>query len=167
MAARAFAALLGLAVLRISSPFFSASALSTSYYDNSCPQLDHLVSDSVEKAMKNDNTVPAALLRMHFHDCFIRVMFIRRPCISFHHTSLIFSFLSPVRIYRLRDHHLMWKTKITLRVATGRCSWTPRGRTKRRRMGRPTSRSTRFTSSTTPRKPSKPHARELSPAPTS
>ncbi|XP_030445727.1 peroxidase 64-like [Syzygium oleosum] len=48
------------------------SALSLDYYDQTCPKLEHSVRKAVKKAMKNDNTVPAALLRMHFHDCFIR-----------------------------------------------------------------------------------------------
>ncbi|KAI6690841.1 hypothetical protein NL676_027669 [Syzygium grande] len=48
------------------------SALSLDYYDRTCPKLEHSVRKAVKKAMKNDNTVPAALLRMHFHDCFIR-----------------------------------------------------------------------------------------------
>ncbi|KAI3419837.1 Peroxidase [Psidium guajava] len=50
----------------------SASGLSLDYYDRTCPKVEHLVRRAVKKAMKNDNTVPAALLRMHFHDCFIR-----------------------------------------------------------------------------------------------
>ncbi|XP_030521792.1 peroxidase 64-like [Rhodamnia argentea] len=49
-----------------------ASGLSLDYYDRTCPKLEHSVRWAVKKAMKNDNTVPAALLRMHFHDCFIR-----------------------------------------------------------------------------------------------
>ncbi|XVE69686.1 hypothetical protein DITRI_Ditri10aG0010900 [Diplodiscus trichospermus] len=53
----------------ISSP---VRALSSKYYDHSCPQLESIVTSAVKKAMLNDKTVPAALLRMHFHDCFIR-----------------------------------------------------------------------------------------------
>ncbi|KAK4853890.1 hypothetical protein QYF36_011002 [Acer negundo] len=47
------------------------SALSSNYYDKTCPQLETAVTYAVHKAMMNDKTVPAALLRMHFHDCFI------------------------------------------------------------------------------------------------
>ncbi|KAG9442672.1 hypothetical protein H6P81_018526 [Aristolochia fimbriata] len=47
-------------------------ALSSNYYDNSCPMLEETVRNTVKQAMENDKTVPAALLRMHFHDCFIR-----------------------------------------------------------------------------------------------
>lgn len=49
------------------------NGLSYHYYDHSCPQLESIVTGAVRKAMMNDKTVPAALLRMHFHDCFIRV----------------------------------------------------------------------------------------------
>lgn len=51
----------------------AAKALSLNYYDHTCPQLEYTVSSAVKKAILNDKTVPAALLRMHFHDCFIRV----------------------------------------------------------------------------------------------
>ncbi|KAJ8772633.1 hypothetical protein K2173_027810 [Erythroxylum novogranatense] len=50
----------------------SVKALTPNYYEHSCPNLDSTVTNAVKKAMLNDNTVPAALLRMHFHDCFIR-----------------------------------------------------------------------------------------------
>lgn len=59
-----------LLVFPLSSP---VSALSSNYYDQTCPQLEHAVTNAVKKAMINDKTVPAALLRMHFHDCFVRV----------------------------------------------------------------------------------------------
>ncbi|GLT91965.1 hypothetical protein SLE2022_098260 [Rubroshorea leprosula] len=50
----------------------SVSALSSNYYDQTCPQLEQTVTSTVQKALQNDRTVAAALLRMHFHDCFIR-----------------------------------------------------------------------------------------------
>ncbi|KAL5557819.1 hypothetical protein UlMin_034030 [Ulmus minor] len=49
-----------------------ANSLSLNYYDHTCPQLEHAVKNAVKQAISNDRTVPAALLRMHFHDCFIR-----------------------------------------------------------------------------------------------
>lgn len=50
------------------------SALNVNYYENACPHnVDSIVAAAVHKATMNDRTVPAALLRMHFHDCFIRV----------------------------------------------------------------------------------------------
>ena len=50
-----------------------ANALSSHYYAKTCPNAEDAIAEAVKKATKNDKTVPAALLRMHFHDCFIRV----------------------------------------------------------------------------------------------
>ncbi|PHT56437.1 Peroxidase 66 [Capsicum baccatum] len=48
------------------------NALSSNYYEKTCPQVEDIVTQVVTGASKRDQTVPAALLRMHFHDCFIR-----------------------------------------------------------------------------------------------
>ncbi|KAL3505427.1 hypothetical protein ACH5RR_035268 [Cinchona calisaya] len=50
----------------------AAAVLSSNYYDHTCPKVDSTINKVVKNAVMNDNTVPAALLRMHFHDCFIR-----------------------------------------------------------------------------------------------
>ncbi|KAL9448965.1 hypothetical protein AB3S75_010994 [Citrus x aurantiifolia] len=63
------ALIFALVMFPVSSP---VSALSSNYYSKTCPKLETAVTNAVKKAMKNDKTVPAALLRMHFHDCFIR-----------------------------------------------------------------------------------------------
>ncbi|XP_009769235.1 peroxidase 64-like [Nicotiana tabacum] len=47
-------------------------ALSSDYYDQTCPMAESTITKVVNKAMLNDKTVPAALLRMQFHDCFVR-----------------------------------------------------------------------------------------------
>ncbi|XP_037493509.1 peroxidase 64-like [Jatropha curcas] len=68
------AVLLALALALVVFPisYSPVYALSLNYYDNVCPHLEYTVTSAVKKAMINDKTVPAALLRMHFHDCFIR-----------------------------------------------------------------------------------------------
>lgn len=53
--------------------FAQGNALSSNYYDNTCPDAENIVTKVVTEAVKKDKTVPAAVLRMHFHDCFIRV----------------------------------------------------------------------------------------------
>ncbi|KAI9200444.1 hypothetical protein LWI28_008047 [Acer negundo] len=71
MSANIVAILVLLALLYF--PIYSpVSALSSNYYDKTCPKLETTVTSTVQKATKNDKTVPAALLRMHFHDCFIK-----------------------------------------------------------------------------------------------
>lgn len=48
------------------------NSLSLNYYEKTCPDVEFIVAKTVKAAKAEDKTVPAALLRMHFHDCFIR-----------------------------------------------------------------------------------------------
>ncbi|KAI3757246.1 hypothetical protein L6452_04780 [Arctium lappa] len=64
--------LVGVLVLALLIHFNGINALSSNYYDHTCPMAESAVTTAVHKAMLNDRTVPAALLRMQFHDCFIR-----------------------------------------------------------------------------------------------
>ncbi|KAK7382928.1 hypothetical protein VNO78_28592 [Psophocarpus tetragonolobus] len=50
------------------------SALNVNYYENTCPHAESIVAATIHKATMDDKTVPAVLLRMHFHNCFIREM---------------------------------------------------------------------------------------------
>ncbi|KAK6923640.1 hem peroxidase [Dillenia turbinata] len=52
-------------------PGFQANGLSMNYYLMSCPFADNIVKDTVNEALQSDPSLAAALLRMHFHDCFI------------------------------------------------------------------------------------------------
>nr|GLL20449.1 peroxidase 25 [Ipomoea trifida] len=54
---------------------FRASAqgeLRTGFYSSSCPQAESIVRSTVEAHFNKDPTIAAALLRLHFHDCFVR-----------------------------------------------------------------------------------------------
>jgi peroxidase len=42
------------------------------YYWTTCPKVESIVMSTVENHVKNDSTLPPALLRMHFHDCFVQ-----------------------------------------------------------------------------------------------
>ncbi|KAJ3694215.1 hypothetical protein LUZ60_009695 [Juncus effusus] len=46
--------------------------LQKGFYSNSCPTAEDLVKSSVQKAYNTDTTVAPALLRLHFHDCFVQ-----------------------------------------------------------------------------------------------
>ncbi|KAL2348644.1 hypothetical protein Fmac_002644 [Flemingia macrophylla] len=50
----------------------TSNSLSFNYYQKTCPDLEFIVAKTVKDATAKDKTAPAALLRMHFHDCFIR-----------------------------------------------------------------------------------------------
>jgi len=57
----------------LSSSSMSQAELDAHYYDKTCPQAEKIISDTVLRASKFDPKVPARILRMFFHDCFIRV----------------------------------------------------------------------------------------------
>lgn len=48
------------------------SDLELGFYDNSCPNAEKIIQDYVKKHIANAPSFAAALLRMHFHDCFVR-----------------------------------------------------------------------------------------------
>ncbi|KAK4282077.1 hypothetical protein QN277_013497 [Acacia crassicarpa] len=45
--------------------------LKVGFYDSSCPNAEAIVKQVVQKRFNTDKSVTAALLRMHFHDCFV------------------------------------------------------------------------------------------------
>ena len=56
--------------------FSHTLALQQNYYSYSCPNAENIVKQIVQQRFKADRSVAAALLRMHFHDCFVRVSFL-------------------------------------------------------------------------------------------
>lgn len=47
--------------------------LRKNFYQDSCPLAEDIVRDIIWKHVATNSTLPAKFLRMHFHDCFIRV----------------------------------------------------------------------------------------------
>ncbi|MED6145975.1 Syntaxin-8 [Stylosanthes scabra] len=46
--------------------------LKLGFYSSSCPNAEAMVRDVVQRHFNQDRSITAALLRMHFHDCFVR-----------------------------------------------------------------------------------------------
>lgn len=51
-----------------------ADRLSLDYYHASCPQLEGIIQQKLQALVKKDNSLAASIIRLHFHDCFVRVI---------------------------------------------------------------------------------------------
>ncbi|CAI0396163.1 unnamed protein product [Linum tenue] len=50
----------------------SGAGLRTGFYDETCPDAEAIAFETLRKAVSKDRTVAAAVLRLHYHDCFVR-----------------------------------------------------------------------------------------------
>ncbi|KAJ4887536.1 Peroxidase 72 [Raphanus sativus] len=55
-----------------SKTYESGGYLFPQFYDHSCPKAQEIVQSIVAKAFAHDPRMPASLLRLHFHDCFVK-----------------------------------------------------------------------------------------------
>lgn len=51
----------------------SKAQLQLGFYAKSCPKAEKIVFDYVHNHIHNAPSLAAAFIRMHFHDCFVRV----------------------------------------------------------------------------------------------
>lgn len=51
----------------------SEAQLQMNFYAKSCPNAEKIISDHIQKHIHNGPSLAAPLIRMHFHDCFVRV----------------------------------------------------------------------------------------------
>lgn len=60
-------------LLLISLISVDAQGLRLGYYKYACPKAEYIVEKTTTDLINKAPTLAAALLRMHFHDCFVRV----------------------------------------------------------------------------------------------
>jgi hypothetical protein len=64
-----------------------ATELDIAFYDFTCPDALAIVQRAVHTAMQDDARMPASLLRLHFHDCFVNVSKKLTTTANIQHTS--------------------------------------------------------------------------------
>lgn len=80
--------------------------LSVDYYSKSCPNVEDIVRKEMVKILSVAPSLAAPFLRMHFHDCFVRV------CLHIH--ALYYdSYLSYYIQISNSLYHIDWKKKKT------------------------------------------------------
>lgn len=67
-------------LMLLTVPLCSAT-LGVEYYDQTCPHVEDIIHQTIRNASFYDPKVPARILRMFFHDCFIRVLSLSLYCI--------------------------------------------------------------------------------------
>lgn len=68
--------LLHLALFSVFSGSAEAQGLRVGFYNATCPDAETIVYNEMSGIIKNAPSLAAALLRLHFHDCFVRVRFV-------------------------------------------------------------------------------------------
>lgn len=77
-------ALLALGSVAFSHNIGGGYYLYPQFYDHSCPRAQEIVKSIVAKAFAKEARIAASLLRLHFHDCFVKVI---AKTVSFFHSS--------------------------------------------------------------------------------
>ena len=70
--------IMALVLILIFSVFIGVSQaqMRVGFYSETCPDVESTVQATVQDAALSNPNIPAVLLRLHFHDCFVQVLYL-------------------------------------------------------------------------------------------
>lgn len=114
---RMFCSSSGVVILGLFLAIFGSTQaqLQQGFYYKSCPEAEKIVQDFVNEHIHNAPSLAAPLIRMHFHDCFIRV------CIVHCFYTCGFVVLVPAPLFFLDAEYKLIILVFVIRVVMGLC----------------------------------------------
>lgn len=76
-----------------------AQSLDPGFYTKTCPSVIGIVKRTTASFISQSPSLAAPLLRMHFHDCFVRVSFPFHACMHMHHSLHIYWTTKFLRVF--------------------------------------------------------------------
>jgi hypothetical protein len=75
------------------------------FYDHSCPKAKEIVQSIVAQAVARETRMAASLVRLHFHDCFVKVLSTLLPL-----SAVVFSSLHATTMLAEHTHSMQCAT---------------------------------------------------------
>lgn len=84
--------------------------LSFAYYYQKCPEAEAIINQKVKEWINKDYTLAASLIRLHFHDCSVRVRILHNCALLFHLHSYFLE-QDYLNFTWVKNHNCSFKTK--------------------------------------------------------
>lgn len=74
--------------------------LRVGFYENTCTNVESIIQEEVERAFITNKGIAPGLVRMHFHDCFVRVKLVSSYINIIMHAYQVICFVINLYVFR-------------------------------------------------------------------